>query len=273
MDNAKTDQEDEVEMAYIEEFQSNDSMDTDDTQSNDNDPTDVNYDDNEEELLSDVIDEEITDNWTEGIITSDASIVYDQQLINCVLKKCRALISMIKNSTIITPFFDIERKKQNIKRNLCYDVKTRWNSSFVMIDSLLAVREVLETLFYHKHELNIKPKQIKKLINLELTNDDWMMLSTLHLILKPFFHATKTMSGRQYPSIGIAFNLLIRLKHFLQRHEKKESIMLKRLKQLLLAQFEWYFEGDNDQLQLIKVNDSKGISNFIIRIQPIFCIL
>ena len=272
MDNAQTDQE-EVEMADIEEFPSNNSMDIDDTQSNDNDPMDVNNDDNEAELLCDVLDEEITDNWTEGIITSDNGIGDAQSLINSVLKKCRALISMIKNSTIITPFFDIERKRKNVKRNLCYDVKTRWNSTFLMIDSLIALREVLETLFYHKHELNIKPKQINKLINLELTNDDWMMLSTLHSVLKPFFHATKTMSGRQYPSIGIAFNLLVRLKHFLQRQEKKEGVMLKRLKYLLLAQFESYFESDHDQLQLIKVNDFKGISHFLIQIKLIFCIL
>ena len=176
---------------------------------------DINYNDNEAELLSDVIHEEITDYWTKGAITLDTDIACAQEMINTVLKNYRALISIIKNSTIIAPFFDIERKKSNIKRNLRYDAKSRWNSTFVIIDSFLALREVLEKFFIHKHQLNIKTKQFEKLTNLELTGDDWMMLTTLNFVLKLFLHATKAISSRQYPSIGITFYLLICLKRFL----------------------------------------------------------
>jgi hypothetical protein len=63
------------------------------------------------------------------------------------------------------------------------------------------------------------------------------------------------MSGHQYPSIGLAFYLLVRLKTFLQQQQqdKKENIMIKLLKQLLLSQFIYYFESDNEQLELLKV--------------------
>lgn len=124
-----------------------------------------------------------------------------------------------------------------------------------MIDSILVLREVIQKLFYYKHQLKIEPKQVKKLTDYELTSDDWNILMALHFILKPFYHPTRAMPGHQYPSIGLAFYLLIRLKNFLRQHDKKESLMVKQLKQLLLKQFLHYFESDDEQIELLKVSD------------------
>ncbi|CAF1310256.1 unnamed protein product [Rotaria sordida] len=245
----------EEEMLIPEEFQNNNKMDiTDGLELDDNEFININHDDNDEELISDAVDDEIMDNWTEGVNESDVDFIYDQEIIICLMQKCRGLISMIKRSTIITLFFDTERKKQNIKRNLCYDVKSRWNSTYCMIDSFLYLRELIEKLFNYKHHLHLKPKQLAKLSGFEFTSNDWMLLSQLHLVLRPFFHATKAMSGRRYPSMGIAFYFLTRLKYFLQHHDKKESLMVKHFKQLLLAKFLYYFETDDDQMSLLKVH-------------------
>ena len=207
-----------------------------------------------EEDVVDINDDEITDDWAEGVNESGIDIVPDQEMINNLLKKCRRLISMIKRSTILTAYFDKERKRSNIKRNLCYDVKTRWNSTFHLIDSILALREVIERLFNSKHQLHIKQDKIEKISRLEFKSDDWGLLLNLHYVLRPFFHATKALSGRRYPSIGFAYYLYIRLKTFLQEHSKKESAVVKRLKNLLLKQLLYYFENDDDQLELLKVS-------------------
>jgi len=123
-----------------------------------------------------------------------------------------------------------------------------------MIDSFLFLRDLIEKLFNYKHYLRIKPKQLEKLASFEFTSNDWMVLSQLHLVLQPFYHATRAMSGRRYPSMGIAFYLLARLKYFLQHHEKKENLVMKRFKQLLLAKFSYYFETDDEQMSLLKVS-------------------
>ncbi|CAM4822508.1 unnamed protein product [Rotaria magnacalcarata] len=214
------------------------------------DTTDFN--DNEELITN--MDEEVTDNWTEDVNESDVDIVYDQEIIVNLLRKCRGLISMIKRSTIITLFFDNERKILNTKRSITRDVKSRWNSTFTMIDSLLSLREIVEKLFNYKSHLNIKPKQRTILSRFELTSDEWNVLSNLHFILQPFFHATKVMSGSQYPSIGIALYLLTHLKNFLQQHETNEDLIIKRSKQLLSEKFLYYFERDNEQFQLLKLH-------------------
>ncbi|CAF1424086.1 unnamed protein product [Adineta ricciae] len=216
------------------------------TDDSDNEEAQQHYDSDDEDLLSNDGNEQIEDNWTCDIIDSSINIVYEQELITDVLKRCRALVSMVKRSTVITLYFDTERKKKTIKRNLCTDIKSRWNSTYVMIDS--------------------KAKQIQKLSNYELSGDDWNTLTALHYVLKPFYHATRVMSGREYPSIGLAFSLLIRTRNFLQSHSKKENLLVKKLKQLLLKQYLHYFENDHDQMDLLKFHsyfDPAGYATLI----------
>ena len=221
----------------------------------DNDESPENDDSNGEELLSNDNDEEIEDNWASDVIHLDFNIAYEQEIITNVIKKCRGLVSMVKRSTILTLYIDTLRKKSNVKRNLRNDIKSRWNSTYVMVDSFLVLREVIQNLFYFKHQLKITAKQTEKLSNYELTSDDWNILMALHYVLKPFYHATRVMSGREYPSIGLGFYLLVRLKNFLQHHEKKENSLMKKFKQLLLKQYIHYFENNYEQMELLKVSN------------------
>lgn len=119
----------EKDVANLEQLDHNDDIDELDesneinmdvsTDESDDDGSSGTYDTNdEEELLSDNSVDEIMDDWTTDVIQSDFDIVAEQDTIIFVVKKCRGLISMIKRSTIITLYFDTERKKSNIKRNM-----------------------------------------------------------------------------------------------------------------------------------------------------------
>ena len=205
----------------------------------------------------DINDEDVFDNWMEDVNDSPIDALPDQEMVNELLKKCRGLISMIRRSTIITAFFDMLRAKLDIRRNLCPDVKTRWNSTFCLIDSFLVLREVIERLFDAKHDLYIKQSQLEKLSGFELNSDDWTTLLQLHYVLQPFFHATKAMSGRAYPSIGFTYYVIMRLKAFLQNSCKKDNLIVKRFKKLLLTQLILYFENDDEQLALLNVSQPR----------------
>jgi len=81
-------------------------------ESNDGDKSSEIFDSNDEEqLLFDNSDEEFMYDWTTDVIQSDYDTVRELNMILFVLKKCRGLTSMIKRSTIITLYFDAERKK------------------------------------------------------------------------------------------------------------------------------------------------------------------
>ena len=81
-------------------------------ESNDGDESSEIFDSNDEEQsLFDNSDKEFVDDWTTDFIQSDYDTGHEQNMILFVLKKCRGLMSMIKRSTIITLYFDAERKK------------------------------------------------------------------------------------------------------------------------------------------------------------------
>ncbi|CAF1381342.1 unnamed protein product [Rotaria sp. Silwood1] len=124
-----------------------------------------------------------------------------------------------------------------------------------MINSFIILREIVQNLLSQKHQLKITQQHVKKLAAYELTSGDWNVLSVLHSILKPFYLATKAISGRQYPSIGLAYYLLMRLKHFLEQHDNKESLLEKRLKQLSLKEFLYYFDSEDEQMKLLKISE------------------
>ena len=161
-------------------------------------------------------DDEVLNNWIKGIVEVSDGTALDKEIINTLVRKCRSLISFIKRSTILTAYFASERRNFSIKRNLSIDVRTRWNSTFYLIASFIVLLDVVERLFTSKHRLQIKQDHLDKLPNLELTGDDWIMLSQLHGISQPFFHATRAMSRCPYPTISFTYYLIVCLKMFLQ---------------------------------------------------------
>ena len=80
------------------------------------------------------------------------------------------------------------------------------------------------------------------------------MLSQHHGIRQPFFHATRAMSGCRYPTISFAYYLIVCLKMLSQNQSKNDNPFSQSLKQLLLNKLLFYFENDEEQLNLLKVS-------------------
>jgi hypothetical protein len=69
----------------------------------------------------------------------------------------------------------------------------------------------------------INGKQSKKLSSNELDQSDWKMLELIEFVLHPFVHATKLISGSQYPTIGITYFAVIRIREFLDDSQDNHS--------------------------------------------------
>ncbi|CAF1538917.1 unnamed protein product, partial [Didymodactylos carnosus] len=148
----------------------------------------------DENIGLDALDEEeIDDNWSQDLLNECEE--EDQKIIFNALSKCRALIKFIKKSSILSSYFDTEKHKLKKKRTLQLDVRTRWNSTYYMIDGLLNLKLVMAKMFDDKNHLKIKNKLKQKLNELELTSNEWSVLSLLHDVLKPFYRATQLISG------------------------------------------------------------------------------
>ena len=177
----------------------------------------------------------------------------DQQLTLAVLSKCRKLINMIRKSSILTLYFNKQSETLKITRNLLRDICIRWNYSYMMIDSLIIVRPIIDKLYHDRHYLDINCNQIEKLNRLEITSGGRNHLKYLHHVLQVFYYATKLLSGSAYPSMGSAYFILAKLKNFLINNSNN-NMTVQNLKKLLLSKMIYYFEEDRIQLDLLKVS-------------------
>ncbi|CAM4985041.1 unnamed protein product [Rotaria socialis] len=187
----------------------------------------------------------IVDNWSNDIET-DLNPIEELILIMNLLKKCRTIATIVKKSSVIAAFVRKEQLLLKTKKMIRINCKTRWNSTFLLIEATIECKQVLMKLFSEKRSFNLRSEQVNRLIAVELNNDEWDFLSSLRFVLNPFYHATKLMSGKNYPSIGLAFHAIHKLKHFCSKDDTYEE-KIKQMKKLLLAKLNYYFYDDLEQ--------------------------
>ncbi|CAB4401720.1 unnamed protein product [Rhizophagus irregularis] len=76
--------------------------------------------------------------------------------------------------------------------NLILDVRTRWNSTFFMLDRALNLRDPIDDISLLESELN------KFLIS----NEEWNIVKELHRVLEKFYKATEYMSTSKYVTLS-----------------------------------------------------------------------
>jgi hypothetical protein len=156
---------------------------------------------------------------------------------------------MIKYSSILSSFVqkikhqynEQKDEKEKIKRSLTLDVRTRWNSTYKMLKTLFMYRFIVIELFQKKTNIDLTKKQHQHLSSLEFTSGCWYIIELLIKILKPFYAATKVMSGSDYPTIGITFYAIRRIeKDFLSIIKPNEDPLLMNMKTCLLNKMHYY---------------------------------
>ncbi|CAF4717189.1 unnamed protein product, partial [Rotaria sp. Silwood2] len=104
---------------------------------------------------------------------------------------------------------------------LVLDMKIRWNSSCLLLDHLLM------------------HKDIKKLHELTIKQNEWDMLANLQQVLEPFSVSTTILSGQHYPTITSSFYIWRLLLRFLNTTSDDEPTIV-ALKESLRFQFNLY---------------------------------
>jgi hypothetical protein len=224
-----------------------------------NDESTVITDDNptidtdEDEMDDEIMVDFIFDVWS---INFDVEVNPTEEKLRIIglLKKCRAIASIIKRSSIVSEYFRKEQKLTKSDKTVRGDCKSRWNSTFTLIHSLMDLKNMIIKLFSDKRSLKLRRDQILKLTTIELNSEDWELLNTLDEILKPFFLGTELMSGSRYPSIGICYYTIQKLKSFCAKNMDCDDQM-KKMKKMLFDRLSKYFHDDYNQLQHLQVRN------------------
>ncbi|KAG9319109.1 hypothetical protein KVV02_004693, partial [Mortierella alpina] len=84
---------------------------------------------------------------------------------------------------------------------LTRDVRTRWNSTYAMVERAIHLRNAYQSMC--RNEVALKPY--------ELQDDEWEYLDKLAKLLQQFDELTKKVSGSQYPTLNRAMSVYNKL--------------------------------------------------------------
>jgi hAT family C-terminal dimerisation region/Domain of unknown function (DUF4413) len=121
-----------------------------------------------------------------------------------IVNKVRAFIIEIRKSPKKEQELSTFATNLHVKyKKLIRDVKTRWNSTYSMLESFLANKVAIISIISINNNFT----------KLDLVDHEWGELQLFCDFLKPFFEFTEEMSGSEYPTFG---TLLILLDHLLE---------------------------------------------------------
>nr|XP_022901763.1 zinc finger BED domain-containing protein 1-like [Onthophagus taurus] len=130
-----------------------------------------------------------------------------------LIKKCRALVAHFKHSTVAC------EKLKSMQKQMLYpelkvkqDVSTRWNSTLIMAERLLAIKDPLSAAIT---SLPRAPEFI--------TATEWDLLIDVVSILKPFEKITIELSGEKYITMSLIIPLIRCLQHSLKSRIPKTT--------------------------------------------------
>ena len=163
---------------------------------------------------------------TKGVLDKNGSV----KILDLV-KKCRNLVCTFKHSNFLSDQLkqvmelnrDAAMKINNTSnsdklppvRTLKQDVPTRWNSTYIMLQSVNDAYDSIKVVINSSADIK------KKYSDMLLNSFEIGLVEDLLLLLLPFHQLTELMSGSKYVTISVVIPGVIRLLEILQIFESK----------------------------------------------------
>ncbi|XP_061368106.1 zinc finger BED domain-containing protein RICESLEEPER 2-like [Gastrolobium bilobum] len=119
----------------------------------------------------------------------------------------------------------------NTSKGLCLDVPTRWNSTYLMLESALIYRRVFSILEFSDKNYKYCP-----------TLDEWDIREKIMGFLKPFYDITELISGTSYPTANLYFLQVWQIQCSLQNTLHDDDDILKSMAERMMEKFDKYWE-------------------------------
>ncbi|CAF1966514.1 unnamed protein product [Rotaria magnacalcarata] len=136
------DSETDIDQDHTSTECDSDSGETSETQEHNSSESEDSVDESE-------VDTSIEDNWS-SIIDVNVPVTDEISLIMDLLQKIRLLATVSKKSYLISNFIRTNKLLLKLNKTLNDDCQSRWNSTYILIDSLLKLKPLIIKLFIEK---------------------------------------------------------------------------------------------------------------------------
>ena len=180
------------------------------------------------------------------------------------LDKIRASIKYVKASEARMIKFKECARKTGVEftSSLCMDVPTRWNSTYLMLDSGIKYRRAFFMLKYDDLAYKHCP-----------TEEEWERGEVMRTFLKPFYDITTLISGSSYRTSNLYFVEVWKISRLLETNSRSQDEVVKSMSIMMKSKFEKYWEEYSEILSIGAVFDPrmklKLLEYFYTKIDPL----
>ncbi|KAK9757677.1 hypothetical protein RND81_01G178600 [Saponaria officinalis] len=162
--------------------------------------------------------------------------------------KIRALVRYVRSSPARKKKFEacVVEEKIESKSSVCLDVETRWNSTYLMLESSLKFKKAFGNLYGKDSTLQ------KEMIELgdDVTGEEWKQVSYLLPFLKVFYDATLKMPASIYVTSNSYVEVIFGVGEVLSKHLTHEDVGIRNMTSQMKIKYDKYW-GKIDNLNLL----------------------
>ena len=150
-----------------------------------------------------------------------------------VEKICENVAYWSKTPSRVDKFEDVAHQLHlPCNRKLILDYKTRWNSIYLMLSTVISYKDVFLCL-----------KQRKKLDMEVPSEEEWNMEKEIYERLKLFYDTTNLFSGKDYPTANTFFIKVCGIKETLNDGFLGSNEAISMMASIMIAKFDKYSSG------------------------------
>jgi hypothetical protein len=168
--------------------------------------------------------------------------------LNKLIEKIRNLVTFVKTSPKEQQKFELTSKTLGkVYFSLKKDVKNRWNSVLIMLNSVISMDETIKYLCFS--DVSFK--------EFSLNNNEWETLKEIQSLLRPFEEATNAISGQKYASICLLLPIFQSIELHIKTCEPSNSEDISSCAKIMLKKL--------DKYKTLMIND---ITEFAVVVDP-----
>ncbi|XP_042952157.1 zinc finger BED domain-containing protein RICESLEEPER 2-like [Carya illinoinensis] len=166
-----------------------------------------------------------------------------RDIVDCVRDGIKYLVA---SESRLKQFSEIAKQLQLPSKKLILDVPTRWNNTYLMLDSAIQFKEVFPRYGDRDRCFEWVP-----------TVEEWGQVENVCQLLAIFNEVTNIVSGSDYPTTNLFLSEVWRMKDILGKKSRDENEYMKSMVRKMSAKFDKYWGECNLLMSIAAVLDPR----------------